>query len=107
MEFKECQKSYIHSLNIFHRVICLPFDKKTYDDTVKDANKFRASLDEFIKQFPQLFPTEITQGYQLFDIREPKKLPVPHQSILINKTNISYTIRPSFVMPYLTARLAM
>ena len=86
-----------------NRIICLPFDKQTYYDIVKDASKFRASLDEFIEQFPQLFPAEMTEGYQLKEIREPKKLPVPIRRILIKKTNISYTIRPSFVMPYLTA----
>jgi len=89
-----------------NRVICLPFDKKIYDDIVKDANKFRASLDKFIEQYPELFPQEITQGYQLKDVREPKKLSVPIRRILIKKSNVSYTIRPSFVMPYLTARLA-
>jgi hypothetical protein len=55
-----------------NRVICLPFDKN--DDVVKDAKKFRASLEKFIEQFPQLFPTEITQGYQLKEVREQKKL---------------------------------
>ena len=85
------------------RVICLPFDKESYYDIVKDANKFRASLNKFIEQFPQLFPIEITQGYRLKDVREPKKLSVPIRRILIKETNISYTIRPSFVMPYLTA----
>ena len=57
-----------------NRVICLPFDKKIYYDIVKDANKFRASLDEFIKQFPQLFPAEIKNWgtplftFQLFNL---------------------------------------
>ncbi len=85
-----------------NRTICLPFDKENYYDIVFDANKFRASLNKFIEQYPELFPNEIAQGYQLKDVRFPTKLPVPHQSILVKETNTSYTIRPSFVMPYLT-----
>jgi len=59
-----------------NRIICLPFEQKTYYDIVKNAKKFRIYIDEFIEQYPQLFPNEITQGYQLKDVREPKKLPV-------------------------------
>ncbi len=85
-----------------NRIICLPFDKEDYPEIVKEANKFRAFVDKLIGQFPQLFPPKITQGYQLKDVREPKKLPIPIRRILVKETNISYTIRPSFVMPYLT-----
>jgi len=85
------------------RIICLPFDQKNYYDIVFEANKFRASVDKFIEQYPQLFPSEITQGYQLKDVRFPTKLPVPIRRILLKKSNISYTIRPAFVMPYMTA----
>ncbi len=101
MNKKISKKSY-SQFKYQNRIICLPFDQKTYNVIVKDAKKFRALVDKFIEQFPQLFPPEITQGYQLKDVREPKKLPVPIRRILVKDTNISYTIRPSFVMPYLT-----
>ena len=60
--YKKCQKNYIHSLSIKIESLKGLKDKKTYNDTVKDAKKFRAYRYEFIKQFPQLFPAEIAQG---------------------------------------------
>jgi len=86
-----------------NRIICRNEEQKSYIDIVQDDSKFRALIDSFIEQFPELFPAEIHDGYQLKDVRHPKKLPVPYQSIKLKTNGISYTIRPSFVMPYMTA----
>jgi len=86
-----------------YRIICLPFEQKTYFDIVQDDGKFRVLVDSFIEQSPELFPAEIHKGYQLKDIRHPRKLPVPIRRVRLKATKISYTVRPSFVMPYLTA----
>ena len=94
---KKFSESFTKNQN---RVICLPFDQKTYHEIINDAPAFRMQLDEFIKQFPQQFPTEIVHGYRLKDIRFPKKLPIPIRRIEIGR--IGYTIRPSFVMPHMT-----
>ncbi len=83
-----------------NRVICLPFDQKTYLETVNDAQKFRAQLDEFLGLFPKLFPNQIVNGYQLKETRFSKKLLIPIRRIRVGRT--SYTIRPSFVMPYMS-----
>ena len=83
-----------------NRVICLPFEQKTYHEVIHDAQAFRMQLDEFIQQLPQLFPAKIVHGYRMKDIRFPKKLPVPIRRIEIGRTG--YTIRPSFVMPHMT-----
>lgn len=50
-----------------NRVICIPFSPsvKDYNKTVHDPAKFRAFVDARIKQFPELFPAEITAGYSL------------------------------------------
>jgi hypothetical protein len=50
--------------------------------------------------WPELFPPEIVDGYQMKDDHFSKK-----QSITIRRieiAGIAYTIRPSFVMPYMT-----
>ncbi|PXF58665.1 MAG: hypothetical protein C4B58_05840 [Deltaproteobacteria bacterium] len=65
-----------------------------------DPAKFRASVYARIEQFPELFPAEITAGYRMKDIKESKKLSIPIRRIEVS--GISYTIRPSFVMPYMT-----
>ena len=78
-----------------------PFtDRDRYIEVMKDASKFRASIDSMAKQWPELFPPEITDGYLMKDIRHSKKLSIPVRRIEIAGT--SYTICPSFVMPYMT-----
>ena len=85
-----------------NRVICVPFSPSVqdYNKTVHDSAKFRASVNARIEQFPELFPAEITAGYRMKDIKESKKLSNPIRRIEVS--GISYTIRPSFVMPYMT-----
>jgi hypothetical protein len=83
-----------------NRVICLPFDQETYLETVNDPKKFRAQVDEFLNSFPELFPKRIVNGYLLKEIRFSKKLLIPIRRIRIGRT--SFTIRPSFVTPYMT-----
>lgn len=52
-----------------NRVICLPFDQKTYPKIVNDPEKFRAQVDEFFNLYPELFPRRIINGYQLKETR--------------------------------------
>ena len=82
-----------------NRVICLPFSKKPYNDNVNVAVTFRGLVDPIIKKYPELFPSEINNGYQMKDLYYSKKTLIIIRRIKI--TGISYTIRPSFVMPYL------
>jgi len=67
---------------------------------LKNPVDFRLCIDEFIELFPELFLPQIADGYLMKDIYYSKKLSVPIRRIEI--ASISYTIRPSFVMPYLT-----
>ncbi len=77
---------------------------------VFQAKSFRSYLDSMIEKHPELFPSGIESGYNLHDILpESKKmkgiclrrieLKVPDSSTLNNGV---FTIRPSFVMPYMT-----
>ncbi len=59
-----------------------------------------STFDANIRQFPGLFPAVISAGYRTKDIKESKKLSIPIRRIKVS--GVSYTIRPSFVMPYMT-----
>lgn len=83
-----------------NRTICLPFSQELYNTNIENPFDFRRCIDERIELFPELFPPEITNGYLMKDIYPSKK-----QSTLIRRIDIdgvSYSIRPSFLMPYLT-----
>ena len=79
----------------------MPFDDRGhYTEVLRDPNKFRESIDFSLQKRPELFPQEITNGYLMKDIRFSAKLSIPVRRIEIGGT--SYTVRPSFVMPYMT-----
>ena len=85
-----------------HRTICLPFYDEEYGKIIDDAAQFRHFLDCIYEKMPELFPPNFLQGYQLKDSRMSKKLNIKIRRIEL-KDNSSYSIRPSFVMPYMTA----
>lgn len=70
-------------------------------ETIENPKLFREELDEFIHNYPELFPRRIENGYRLKEIRRQKKLNIPIRRIIIGSD--SFTIRPSFIMPYHTA----
>ncbi len=84
----------------WHRRICLPFEQNIYGKTVADPMKFRAYVDKMIEQFPELFPVEIVNGYEMKDKTPRAKLGIDVRRIKIDGT--SHTIHPSFAMPYMT-----
>ena len=83
-----------------NRNICLPFTQENYEKIVYEPIKFRKSIDDRIKAFPELFPSEIVNGYLMKDIYRSKKQLIWIRRIEV--AGINYTIRPSFIMPYLT-----
>jgi hypothetical protein len=83
-----------------NRTICLPFSQVDYNQNVQDPVSFRKCIDEYIALWPELFPPEVADGYQMKDDYFSKK-----QSIMIRRieiAGIAFTIRPSFVMSYMT-----
>lgn len=70
-------------------------------NAIKDPVKFRNELVSFIDKFPELFPNRIKKGFAMKDIRLSKKTGILTRRIIMN--GVSYTIRPSFVMPYQVA----
>ena len=81
--------------------ICVPFCKKRYAYQVECPQRYRHQLDDIIYKYPENFPFEIRNGYQMKDSYVSKKLKIRIRRIKIAGKN--YTVRPSFVMPYLTA----
>jgi len=93
-------KADLASAHRNNRSICLPFSQEDYDENFHDPERFRKCIDERIELFPELFPREITNGYSMKDIYHSKKQPIATRRIKI--AGIPYTIRPSFMMPYMT-----
>jgi hypothetical protein len=83
--------------------ICLPVSEEQYGEIVEDAENFREFLDECYQHMPELFPEDFARGYEMKDCRTPKKLPFKLRRITL-RNGKAYTIRPSFLMPYITAR---
>jgi hypothetical protein len=86
-----------------HRTICVPISEEAYPQIVNDPQQFRRTLDECFRQMPELFPKNFAAGYQLKDDRRSAKQDVPIRRIVLND-GLSYSVRPSFLMPYMTAR---
>ena len=83
-----------------NRTICLPFSQQVYNAHINNASDFRKCIDRRIESFPELFPPEITTGYRMKDIYYSRKQSVAIRRIKI--AGIAYSIRPSFLMPYMT-----
>jgi hypothetical protein len=90
------------------RRICLPIDRETYEKIIADKQGFRAMIDDFVEIYPELFPAEMTKGYQLYGFRrQSKKMPdVQLRRICLHDRDAEgrlqvFTVTPSFVLPYM------
>lgn len=88
-----------------HRTICLPVSEDAYARAVNDPAAFRDLLDERFRTAPELFPADFARGYELKDERMSVKQGLPIRRIL-TRDGAAYSVRPSFLMPYMTARVA-
>ena len=82
----------------------MPFDINSYSDVVRNHKLFRNHIDGFIDKHPEIFPKEITDGYYLKDIYHSKKLDILKRRIDIG--GVFYSVRPSFVLPYMTSTVS-
>lgn len=76
---------------------------------IYDKSAFRQLLDEYIKDYPEIFPAAIGQGYKLHGrLPQSKKLPeVTLRRIQLKAQDDQgqaqvFTIAPCFVLPYMT-----
>jgi hypothetical protein len=82
--------------------ICLPVGKDAYTDLIGDPVRFRAWLDQSFRTWPELFPEAFRDGYRLKDARTSRRLGVRLRRIRLKATGASFSIRPSFLLPYMT-----
>ena len=83
--------------------IVLAIDLEMYKALVKVPEAFRRWVDEEITRHPELFPSEIVNGYDLHSIRTSRKLTdVTLRRIKLKSTQEVFGIAPSSVMPYMT-----
>jgi len=83
--------------------ICLPIGEEEYQRMVDDSLQFRCFLDRCYGEMPELFPKDFSKGFQLKDGRVSEKMGVKIRRIEL-RDGSSYSIRPSFLMPYMTGR---
>jgi hypothetical protein len=86
------------------KTLCLPMERTEYSEIMKDAKQYRIWLDGMYEKYPELFPTMMSEGYALHD-RLPlsKKLPeIQLRRIALKANEEVYTVRPSFVLPYMS-----
>ena len=85
--------------------ICLPFASEgQYREYVDDPAQYRQYLAEMLSQYPALFPQEMDQGFTFHDCDVSIKQDRLMRRIKLLTTGAVFTLRPSFVMPYMIAR---
>src|SRR3954449_5828994 len=88
-----------------HRTISLPIAEEAYLQTVHNPVAFRRWIDDRFCESPELFPANFAQGYELKDGRTSVRQGLPIRRLL-TRDKTAYSVRPSFLMPYMTARTA-
>src|SRR5262249_29568862 len=73
----------------------------TYPELVTDPAAFRAALDRSSRAMPELFPEGFANGYRLKESRASRKLGLRLRRVRLKATGESFTVRPSFALPYM------
>src|SRR3990172_5921457 len=88
------------------KTICIPCSEQQYNKIVSDKDAFKSYIDESYIAHPELFPLDMAGGYELFGFQTTStKLGIRLRRIRLKDTEDVYTVRPSFVMPYMTERV--
>jgi len=86
-----------------YKSIRLPFSEDIYDKLLENKKYFKMTLNQYITEYPWLFPKEIKSGFSLYGYSpESIKLGIKVRRIVMNSTDEIYQIYPSYVMPYMT-----
>lgn len=83
--------------------ICLPIAKDLYEQIIDSPLQFRQFLERAYRANPELFPQAFAQGFTLKDDRRSAKRGLRLRRIQCKATAQAFTVRPSFVTPYLAA----
>ena len=86
-----------------HKTICLPIGEREHKESFADPKAYRELIDRCYEKHPELFPPGVSEGYTLHDKRKASaKLPdIQQRRIKVKNSEDVYTIRPSFVLPYM------
>lgn len=85
--------------------ICLGFESEAeYAKCLEDETRFRRHLTWMYAEHPELFPKEMSSGFNFYGFVESKKQKVKMRRIELKKNGVVYQIRPSFIMPYMVSR---
>ena len=82
----------------------MPIGKDHYDQLIDSPQLFRDWVDQAFRDHLELFPQAFAQGYTMLDRRVSIKQGVRQRRIRCQATGAAFSIRPCFVMPYMTAR---
>ena len=83
--------------------ICIPMTADVYHRIWNDAGQVRQFLEPLIQASPELFPQGMQEGYQLTGrLPESEKMPGVRLRQVRLKDGRVFTLRPSFVMSYMT-----
>lgn len=86
------------------KTIVLPFASlSSYQAIVRDKKAFRKHILQAFQEHPELFPEEFETNFQFCGFVHSKKLDLSIRRIRFPKAKQDYQIRPSSVMPYMTA----
>jgi hypothetical protein len=80
----------------------LPIGQDDYAALVGDPRRFRAWLDRSFRRWPELFPKALPGGYRLKDARTSTRAGVRLRRIRLKATGASFSVRPPFLLPYMT-----
>ncbi len=84
---------------------CLPCASEAqYRDSVDYPTQYRQYLTQMLAQHPALFPQDMAQGFTLHDCYVSVKQDLIMRRIKLITTGAVFTLRPSFVMPYMIGR---
>src|SRR5205823_3728476 len=83
--------------------ICLPVSKERYQQVIDSPALYRQWLEEAFRDAPELFPAAFASGYTLKDDRVSAKRGLRLRRIRCKATGAAFSVRPCFVLPYMTA----
>jgi hypothetical protein len=88
-----------------HTSICLPCASAAlYREYVDDPAPSRQSLSDMLRQYPDVFPHEMDQGFPFHDCSVSLKQDVIVRRITLKATGAVFALRPSCVMPSMSGR---
>ena len=90
--------NYSEKITRNNRQIILPFSQENYNQMVDNAALFRQFIESMIVKHPEIFPSDIEAGFRMKDIYQSKKMPIKIRRVDV--AGVSYSIKPSFVLPY-------